>query len=176
MALISDRGVALGFVLCMASCNVLADRAQGEWNHMRAQCKQTLKKLFVKLNNSVLPPVLACLIVNYRPNMHILCFLHVCMHAYPSWSRLWKWGPSCRRPPESRCFRLRSCDKSFSAACVAADCWLHFTGGGGVFMCSLCLLHLLLLSVSCRLAAMVAATSLLQQNSSRVFVPQLQEF
>ena len=28
--LISDRGVALGFVLCMATCNVLADRAQGE--------------------------------------------------------------------------------------------------------------------------------------------------
>ena len=74
-------------------------------------------------------------------------------------------------------FRLRSCDQSFSTACVAADCWLRFTGGGGVFLCSLCLLHLLLLSVSCRLAAaMVAATSLLQQNSSRVFVPQLQEF
>ena len=31
MALISDRSVALGFVLCMAGCgNVLADRAQGE--------------------------------------------------------------------------------------------------------------------------------------------------
>ena len=37
-------------------------------------------------------------------------------------------------------------------------------------MCSLCLLHLLLLSVSCRLAAMVAATSLLQQNSSIEFL------